>query len=109
MKMKTLLVATALAGSVTIAMAQNGAGIDPEVHNLPPQRSAPMMGAPSTGSSAYRHSTRRHRSRALYNSMNGNPAVNAKASGGSGTHKGAQTTGSGESTQKVIHNRNGYQ
>ncbi len=40
---------------------------------------------------------------------NGDPANNAAASGGSGTHKGAQTTGSAANTQKVIKNQNGYQ
>jgi hypothetical protein len=38
----------------------------------------------------------------------GNPAANAAASGGSGTHQTAQKTGSAANTQKVIHNQNGY-
>jgi Spy/CpxP family protein refolding chaperone len=40
---------------------------------------------------------------------NGNPSSNAAASGGPGTHQGAQTTGSEANTQKVIKNQNGYQ
>ena len=38
----------------------------------------------------------------------GNPAVNAGASGGSGTHQSAQKTGSAANDQKVLHNQNGY-
>jgi hypothetical protein len=38
----------------------------------------------------------------------GNPAVNAEASGGSGTHQTAQKTGSAANTQKVIGNQQGY-
>lgn len=38
----------------------------------------------------------------------GNPASNAGASGGSGTHQSSQVTGSGANTQKVIKNQNGY-
>ena len=38
----------------------------------------------------------------------GNPDVNAAASGGSGTHQSAQKTGSAANTQKVIRNQNGY-
>jgi hypothetical protein len=38
----------------------------------------------------------------------GNPAVNAAASGGSGTHQTAQRTGSAANTQKVIGNHQGY-
>jgi len=37
-----------------------------------------------------------------------NPARNAAASGGSGTHQSAQKTGSAANTQKVLHNQNGY-
>jgi hypothetical protein len=37
-----------------------------------------------------------------------NPAANAAASGGSGTHQTAQKTGSAANTQKVIQNQNGY-
>ncbi len=38
----------------------------------------------------------------------GNPANNARASGGSGTHQSSQVTGSSSNTQKVIKNQNGY-
>jgi hypothetical protein len=38
----------------------------------------------------------------------GNPAANAAASGGSGTHQTAQKTGSAANTQKVIGNQQGY-
>lgn len=38
----------------------------------------------------------------------GNPAANAAASGGSGTHQTAQKTGTAANTQKVIRNQNGY-
>lgn len=38
----------------------------------------------------------------------GNPARNAAASGGSGTHQSAPKTGSAANTQKVLHNQNGY-
>lgn len=38
-----------------------------------------------------------------------NPARNAGASGGSGTHQSSQKTGSGANTQKVLKNENGYQ
>jgi len=38
----------------------------------------------------------------------GNPAANAAASGGSGTHQSAQKTGSAANTQKVVRNQNGY-
>jgi len=38
----------------------------------------------------------------------GNPANNAAASGGSGTHQNSQVTGSGGNTQKVIKNQDGY-
>jgi Spy/CpxP family protein refolding chaperone len=41
--------------------------------------------------------------------QNGDPASNAAASGGSGTHTGAQKTGSASNTQKVQKNQNGYQ
>lgn len=40
--------------------------------------------------------------------QNNNPAANAAASGGSGTHQTAQKTGTAANTQKVIHNQNGY-
>lgn len=40
--------------------------------------------------------------------MTGNPANNARASGGSGTHQSSQKTGSASNTQKVIKNQNGY-
>ena len=35
----------------------------------------------------------------------GDPAANAAASGGSGTHQTAQKTGTANNTQKVIHNQ----
>src|SRR5690348_11617087 len=38
----------------------------------------------------------------------GNPAANAAASGGPGTHQSTQKTGSAANTQKVIQNQNGY-
>jgi Spy/CpxP family protein refolding chaperone len=38
----------------------------------------------------------------------GNPARNAAASGGSGTHQSSQKTGSAANTQKVLKNQNGY-
>ena len=38
----------------------------------------------------------------------GDPASNAAASGGSGTHQTAQKTGSAGNTQKVLGNQNGY-
>lgn len=38
----------------------------------------------------------------------GNPATNAAASGGSGTHQTSQKTGSAANTQKVLGNQNGY-
>ena len=38
----------------------------------------------------------------------GNPARNAGASGGSGTHQSSQKTGSQSNTQKVLKNENGY-
>jgi hypothetical protein len=38
----------------------------------------------------------------------GNPANNAAASGGSGTHQSSQKTGTSSNTQKVIGNHNGY-
>jgi hypothetical protein len=37
-----------------------------------------------------------------------NPATNAAASGGSGTHQTSQKTGSAANTQKVLGNQNGY-
>jgi len=37
-----------------------------------------------------------------------NSSLNAKMSGGSGTHQSAQKTGSASNTQKVIKNQNGY-
>jgi hypothetical protein len=39
----------------------------------------------------------------------GSPAGNAAASGGPGTHQGAQKTGSASNKQKVEKNQNGYQ
>jgi hypothetical protein len=39
----------------------------------------------------------------------GNPAGNAAASGGPGTHQDAQKTGSASNKQKVEKNQNGYQ
>lgn len=39
----------------------------------------------------------------------GTPTGNAAMSGGSGTHKDAQKTGSASNTQKVQKNQNGYQ
>ena len=39
----------------------------------------------------------------------GNPAGNAAASGGPGTHQGAEETGSASNNQKVEKNQNGYQ
>ena len=39
----------------------------------------------------------------------GNPAGNAAASGGPGTHQGAEKTGSASNNQKVEKNQNGYQ
>jgi len=38
----------------------------------------------------------------------GSTSTNAAASGGPGTHQGAQKTGSASSTQKVMKNQNGY-
>jgi hypothetical protein len=38
----------------------------------------------------------------------GNPAENAAASGGSGTHQSSQKTGSEANTQKVLGNQQGY-
>jgi hypothetical protein len=38
----------------------------------------------------------------------GTPSDNAAASGGPGTHQGAQKTGSASGTQKVMKNQNGY-
>lgn len=38
----------------------------------------------------------------------GNPASNAAASGGSGTHQSSQKTGSAANNEKVLHNHNGY-
>ncbi len=38
----------------------------------------------------------------------GDPSTNAAASGGSGTHKGAQKTGGAANTQKIMKNQNGY-
>jgi hypothetical protein len=38
----------------------------------------------------------------------GNPDVNAAASGGSGTHQTAQKTGSAANDQKVLGNQQGY-
>lgn len=38
----------------------------------------------------------------------GNPATNAAASGGPGTHQGAVKTGTASSNQKVFKNQNGY-
>jgi hypothetical protein len=43
------------------------------------------------------------------NTPGGTTANDAAASGGSGTHKGAQRTGSASSNQKVMKNQNGYQ
>jgi hypothetical protein len=40
--------------------------------------------------------------------QSGNPAGNAAASGGSGTHQSSQKTGSKANTQKVLKNENGY-
>lgn len=40
--------------------------------------------------------------------QDGNPAANAAASGGSGTHQSSQKTGSAANTQKVVRNENGY-
>ena len=39
----------------------------------------------------------------------GSPAGNAAASGGPGTHQGAEKTGSATNNQKVEKNQNGYQ
>jgi hypothetical protein len=39
----------------------------------------------------------------------GSPAGNAAASGGPGTHQGAEKTGSASNNQKVEKNQNGYQ
>jgi hypothetical protein len=39
----------------------------------------------------------------------GSTANDAAHSGGSGTHKGAQRTGSASSNQKIMKNQNGYQ
>ncbi len=39
----------------------------------------------------------------------GSPAGNAAASGGPGTHQGAEKTGSASNKQKVEKNQNGYQ
>ncbi len=41
--------------------------------------------------------------------QSGNPAQNAGASGGSGTHQSSQKTGSKANTEKVLKNENGYQ
>ena len=38
----------------------------------------------------------------------GNPAMNAAASGGPGTHQNSLRTGSAENTQKVTRNQHGY-
>jgi Spy/CpxP family protein refolding chaperone len=46
---------------------------------------------------------------AMAKMSSGNPASNAAASGGPGTHQGAEKTGSASNTQKVIKNQNGYQ
>jgi hypothetical protein len=38
----------------------------------------------------------------------GNPAANAAASGGGGTHQNSLKTGSAQSSQKVLRNQQGY-
>jgi Spy/CpxP family protein refolding chaperone len=41
--------------------------------------------------------------------QSGSPAGNAAASGGPGTHQGAEKTGSASNKEKVEKNQNGYQ
>jgi predicted lipid-binding transport protein (Tim44 family) len=101
--LKGLMMAAALlAGSVSLAMAQNGPATGSE---------PPVGGGAAASGSGYVSTPRtvRHHpvtNRRMY--MQGSPAANAKASGGSGTHKGALKTGSASSNQKVLHNENGY-
>jgi hypothetical protein len=40
--------------------------------------------------------------------MNGSSDTNATMSGGSGSHRDTPKTGSADTTNKVIHNQNGY-
>ena len=40
--------------------------------------------------------------------MNGSTGGNSAMSGGSGTHRDTPKTGSADTTNKIIHNQNGY-
>jgi hypothetical protein len=100
------MAAALLAGSVSLAMAQNGE---------PTGGEAPVGGGAAGGPPAHmaapgltrpaHHPTKIHRRMYMHS---GTPAANAAASGGSGTHKGSLKTGSAANNQKVLHNENGY-
>lgn len=87
--LKTItLAAVVMAGTASMALAQNGPAYGSS-NGMPPASYKGPGAMPSYPAG-------------------GNTAVNAAASGGSGTHQNAQKTGSAENTQKVLGNQNGY-
>jgi BA14K-like protein len=119
--LKTVTLAAALAaGATSLAMAQNGpgganGGMPPDSYKgpgayqsysssdfkMPANASNTMPPDSYKGPGAYQ-------SYSASDFQQGNPAANAAASGGSGTHQTAQRTGSAANTQKVLRNQNGY-
>jgi hypothetical protein len=116
--LKTVMLAAAfMAGTASLTMAQNGTG-----NNGMPPDSYKGPGAyqgyqskdferPANASNTMPPDS--YKGPAAYQSYDasqfgGNPAANAAASGGSGTHVTSQRTGSAENGQKVFRNQNGY-
>jgi BA14K-like protein len=114
------LAAVLIAGATSLAMAQNG---DANGNNgMPPSNYKGPGAYPSYSGSEFQRPAdannnmppASYKGPGAYQSYSssefqpGNPAANAAASGGSGTHATSQRTSTAENTQKVLRNQNGY-
>jgi hypothetical protein len=115
--LKTVMLAAAfMAGTTSLTLAQsgNGNGMPPSAYLGPgayQNYSSSNFQRPSNANNTMPPES--YKGPGAYQSYSprdfgGNPAANAAASGGSGTHVTSQKTGSAENTQKVFHNQNGY-
>jgi hypothetical protein len=120
--LKTVALAAAfIAGATSLTMAQNAGGTN-DNNGMPPGGYKGPGAYQSYKSSEFQRPANAndtmppasYKGPAAYQSYSssefqpGNPAANAAASGGSGTHATSQRTGSAENVQKVFRNQNGY-
>lgn len=120
--LRTVTLAAALiAGATSLAMAQNGLG-GGNNNGMPPSDykgpgayqgysakdfQRPANAANTMPPSEYKGAGA-FQSYSPSDFQQGNPAANAAASGGGGTHVTSQRTGSAQNAQKVLRNQNGY-